>query len=97
MTDPMPAVRDILGFPVEVDHEAEAKKASRNATTILSEDPALASVIAEGQLHATLALVEATQALVTAQRLTGLIVWTTRPGYRPSAREQLRIDLGLDA
>lgn len=66
MTDPMPAVRSILGMPPEpVDHKAEAEeiithRASANdphglalvhATLYLAEQQRLANLIALGQFH----------------------------------------------
>jgi hypothetical protein len=73
MTDPMPAIRSILGFPADADHIAEAKAKSEAATHLSFGDSGLLAVLTEGLLHTAIAQAEATEALVEQQRVGNLI------------------------
>jgi len=93
----------VLGWPT-ADHEADAAFALEKASGTLSDDFALVPLLAEAQVHATLALVEqqartadALEALVAINKTAARIAYTTRPGYAPgpAVREWIETELGL--
>ena len=72
----------------DIDHKAEAE--SRIDWTFRggATDSERASMVAKAQVHATLYLAEQNLA-------ANLIAWTTRPGYKPNAETQARIEKAL--
>lgn len=76
------------------NHKAEAIdfiRISLETGEWLNDSAALA------QAHATLALADATTALVAAQNTANRILWTSRPGHAPGpgVREYIDRELGL--
>jgi hypothetical protein len=80
----------------DVDHIGEAKKVSAAARSISAAEPTLLPFIAEGQLHATIALAEAVEALVSAQMTSSRVAWASRRGFMAGSGLTHRIEKELD-
>ena len=88
----------------KIDHEAIAEDMLAKAANLICDDPALLPILAEAQVHATLALVEqqsrtadALESIATSNLNLARITWITRPGWRPSGADMQTIapELGL--
>lgn len=89
------AVRERAGMLPEYDNEFEAQRLLRQSESLLADDPGTLVVLAEAQARATLHLAKLTETLIEEQRLSNLIAWSIRPGFKAIPETQKIIEKGL--